>query len=137
MQPPADVAERLGVSDKTKSVIRRENVFYADQDPVERVTTYIPWTIAKGTGLLQEEVPHQFGIHGVLEDQGHVMTRLREEISARMPKPDEVRSLKLRPGVPVLDVWHTSLDQDSEPYELTRFVMRGDMTGLLYDVPVE
>jgi len=54
-----------------------------------------------------------------------------------MPRPDEVRSLHLRPGVPVLDVWHTSLDQDSEPYELTRFVMRGDMTGLLYDVPVE
>jgi hypothetical protein len=24
-----------------------------------------------------------------------------------------------------------------EPYELTRFMMRGDMTGLVYDVPVE
>src|SRR4051794_15783610 len=83
-QPPSEVAERLGVSDRTKSVVRRENVFYADQDPVERVTTYIPWTIAKGTGLLQDEVPHQFGIHGVMEDQGHVMTRLREEVSARM-----------------------------------------------------
>jgi len=47
------------------------------------------------------------------------------------------RPHRLRPGVPVLDVWHTSLDQDGEPYELTRFVMRGDMTGLLYDVPVE
>jgi len=45
--------------------------------------------------------------------------------------------LHLRPGVPVLDVWHTSIDQDGQPYKLTRFVMRGDMTGLLYDVPVE
>jgi hypothetical protein len=36
-----------------------------------------------------------------------------------------------------LDVWHTSIDKDGQPYELTRFVMRGDMTGLLYDVPVE
>jgi GntR family transcriptional regulator len=34
-------------------------------------------------------------------------------------------------------VWHTSIDQDGEPYELTQFVMRGDMTGLVYDVPVE
>ena len=137
VQPPSEVAERLGVSGKTKSVLRRENVFYADDDPVERVTTYIPWTIAKGTGLLQDEVPHQFGIHGILEDQGHVMTRLREEVSTRMPRPEETRLLRLRPGVPVLDVWHTSLDQDGQPYELTRFVMRGDMTGLLYDVPVE
>ena len=37
----------------------------------------------------------------------------------------------------VLDVWQTSLDQDGQPYELTRFVMRGDITGLLYDVPVQ
>jgi GntR family transcriptional regulator len=137
MQPPPEVAERLAVSARTKSVLRRENVFYADDDPVNRVTTYIPWTIAKGTGLLKDEVPHQFGIHGILEDRGHVMTRLREEVSARMPRPEETRLLRLRPGVPVLDVWHTSIDEKGEPYELTRFVMRGDMTGLLYDVPVE
>ena len=137
VQPPPEVAERLGVSAKAKSVLRRENVFYADDDPVNRVTTYIPWSIAKGSGLLQDEVPHQFGIHGILEAQGHVMARIREEVSTRMPRPDETRLLHLRPGVPVLDVWHTSVDQDGQPYELTRFVMRGDMTGLLYDVPVE
>jgi GntR family transcriptional regulator len=88
-----------------------------------------------GTGLLQDEVPHQFGIDGMLEEQQHVMTRMREEVSTRMPRPEE--SVRLRLGVPVLDVWHTSIDQGGEPYELTRFVMRVDMTGLLYDVPVE
>jgi GntR family transcriptional regulator len=123
--------------DKTKSVLRRENVFYADDDPVNRVTTYVLWEIAKGTGLLQDEVPRQYGIHGVLEDQHHVMTRIREEVSTRMPRPDEVAAPHLRPGVPVLDVWHASIGQDGQPYELTQFVMRGDMTGLLYDVPVE
>jgi GntR family transcriptional regulator len=65
------------------------------------------------------------------------MARIREEVGTRMPRPDETRLLHLRPGVPVLDVWHTSVDQDGQPYELIRFVMRGDMTGLLYDVPVE
>jgi len=137
VQPPPEVAERLKVPAEAESVLRRENVFYADDDPVNRVTTYIPWDIAEGTGLLEEEVPHQFGIHGVLEERHHVMTRIREEVSTRMPRPDETAALQLRPGVPVLDVWHTSIDQDFEPYELTRFVMRGDMTGLLYDVPVE
>jgi GntR family transcriptional regulator len=80
-------------------------------------------------------VLHQFGIHGILEDQGHVMTRLRVEVSTRMPQPEESRLLRLRPGAPVLDVWHTGIDQVGELYELTRFVMRGDLTGLLYDVP--
>ncbi len=137
IEPPPEVAERLHIPPTTKSVLRRENVFYADDDPVHRVTTYIPWSIADGTGLLEEEVPHQYGIHGVLEDRQHTMTRIREEVSARMPRPDESRYLKLRPGVPVIDVLHTSIDQDGEPYELTRFVMRADMTGLLYYTPVE
>ena len=55
------------------------------------------------------------------------MTRLREEVSTRMPRPEEVRLLRLRPGVPVPDVWHPSpsVDQDGQPYELTRFVMPG------------
>jgi hypothetical protein len=29
-----------------------------------------------------------------------------------MPRPEETLQLYLRPGVPVLDVWHTSIDQD-------------------------
>jgi GntR family transcriptional regulator len=124
--PPPDVAERLNLSAGTQSLVRRENVFWADDDPVHRVTTYIPWAIAQGTGLLQDEVGHRYGIHGIFEDAGHVMTRLREEVRARMPIPEERTHLRLPPGVPVLDVLHTSIDQNGEPYELTRFVMRAD-----------
>jgi len=118
-------------------VLRRENVFWADDDPVQRVTTWIPWTIAQGSGLLQDEVPHPYGIHGVLEDRGHTMTRIADEIAARMPTPDERTHLQLPPGVPVLDLLHTSLDETGTPYELTRFVMRADLSGLRYDAPVE
>lgn len=38
-------------------MLRRENVFYADDDPVRRVTTYIPWSMVKRgdmTGLLYD-----------------------------------------------------------------------------------
>ncbi|QEU93993.1 GntR family transcriptional regulator [Streptomyces kanamyceticus] len=137
IKPNKELAKQLHVSEKAKSVLRRENVFYADADPVYRVTTWIPWRIAQGTGLLQEEVPHQYGIHGVFEEKGHVMTRINDEITARMPTPEEVRYLNLSPGIPVIEVMHTSLDQDGEPYEVTRFVMRSDMNGLSYNVPVE
>jgi GntR family transcriptional regulator len=137
IEPSDDVEARLDVPAGSESVLRRENVFYADADPVHRVTTYIPWDIADGTGLVEPEVGHPYGIHGILEERGHTMTRLREEVSARMPTADDVELLNLSPGVPVLDVLHTSIDQDGHPYELTRFVMRTDMTGLLYDAPVE
>jgi GntR family transcriptional regulator len=137
IQAPAEVADRLRLPETGQAVLRRENVFYADADPVHRVTTYIAWPIAEGTGLLNPDVGHPYGIHGILEERGHTMTRLREEVSARMPTTDEARHLRLSPGVPVLDVLHTSIDQDGDPYEQTRFVMRADMTGLLYDTPVE
>src|SRR4029450_14100555 len=97
--PPPTVADRLQAPADTASVLRRENVFWADDDPVQRVTTYAPWSLAEGTGLLAEEGRHPYGIHGIFEDQGHVMTRIREEVSARMPRPDERRDLRLPPGV--------------------------------------
>lgn len=137
VQPDAVIADTLEVSPRTKSVLRRENVFWADDDPVHRVTTYIPWTIARRSALLQPEVGHAFGIHGVLEDLGYPMARLSEQVTGRMPTPDERQRLQLPPGVPVLDVLHTSVDPHRIPFELTRFVMRADMTALLYDVPVE
>jgi hypothetical protein len=36
----------------------------------------------------------------------------------------------------VLDAF-TIYGQDGKPYELTRFVMRADLTGLAYDTPIE
>jgi GntR family transcriptional regulator len=135
--PPEEVVRHLLVSAHERSILVRENVFYADADPVHRVTTYIPWDIAEGTSLLNPEVDHPYGIHGVLEDRGHVMTRQRESVSARMPRTEEAQYLQLPPGVPVMDLLHTSIDQNGDPYELTRFIMRTDLTGLVYDMAVE
>jgi GntR family transcriptional regulator len=54
-----------------------------------------------------------------------------------MPKTEEAQYLQLPPGVPVMDLLHTSIDQNGDPYELTRFIMRTDLTGLVYDMAVE
>ena len=133
-QPPQHVAGTLRVPAGQDSVLIRENIFWADNDPVHRVTTYIPWQIADGTTLLDEEIPHPYGIHGILEDRGHVMARYEESVMSRPATADEERCLRLRSGVWVLDVWHTSFDQDGIPYELTRFVMRADITGLDFSI---
>lgn len=137
INPPGDVSARLNLASDEPSVLRRENIFWADADPMQRVTTWIPWAIAEGTGLLLDEIPHPYGIHGVLEEKGHAMSRMQEEVAARMPTPDERGHLSLPTGIPVLDVLHTSIDQNGAPYELTCFVLRSDLSGLRYDVPVE
>lgn len=137
VKPSTELASQLNVPTNSKSVLRRENVFYADDDPAYRVTTWIPWTIAKGTTITEEDAGHPFGIHGILEERGYVMSRISDEISARMPTQDERRYLNLPVGVPVLEVLHASLDQNGTTYEVTRFVMRADMNGLHYNAPVE
>jgi GntR family transcriptional regulator len=134
--PPADVAERLKVPAGEPSVVHRENHYFADDEPVQIVSTYVRWDEAQDT-LLMEKKSGPNGIYGRLEELGHVMTRVRDEISARMPMPEEASVLQLLPGVPVLEVLHTSLDQDGEPFEVTRYVHRADITGLMYELPVE
>jgi GntR family transcriptional regulator len=39
--------------------------------------------------------------------------------------------------VPVLEVLHTSIDQDGRPFEATRFVIRADRSGLVYEMPID
>ncbi|MES5819091.1 GntR family transcriptional regulator [Streptomyces sp. RG80] len=135
-KPPADVAERLKVSADEESVVHRENHYFADDVPVQIVSTYLRWDEAQGTLLMQPKTGKD-GIYGRLEELGHVMTRVRDEISARMPTPEESEILELLPGVPVLEVLHTSLDQEGIPFEVSRYVHRADQTGLLYELPVE
>ncbi|WP_333777236.1 GntR family transcriptional regulator [Streptomyces sp. IBSBF 3136] len=135
-RPPADVAERLQVPQDEESVVHRENHYFADDEPVQIVSTYLRWDEAQGTLLMQVKTGKD-GIYGRLEDLGHLMTQVRDEISARMPTPAEAATLDLLPGVPVLEVLHTSLDQDGVPFEVSRYVHRADRTGLLYELPVE
>ncbi|KAF4406192.1 GntR family transcriptional regulator [Streptomyces lycii] len=134
--PPTDVAERLKVPADEPSVVHRENHYFADDEPVQIVSTYLRWEEAQGTRLMERKSGAN-GIYGRLEELGHRMTDIRDEISARMPTPEEARILHLLPGVPVLEVLHTSLDQDGEPFEVSRYVHRADRTGLLYELPVE
>jgi GntR family transcriptional regulator len=68
---------------------------------------------------------------------GHDIARTREEVSARMPIPEEVAILGIPPGVPVLEVLHTSIDQNGLSFEVTRFVMRSDYMAVDYTMPVE
>jgi GntR family transcriptional regulator len=135
--PPPEVAERLKVDASSESVVRRENRYFADAEPMQIGTTYIPWQIAKGSVLATSDDLGPGSIYARFEDLGYLITQIREEITARMPSPEEATGLQIPNGVPVLVVLHTGLDQRGDPFELTEFVMRADYTGLDYRMPVE
>jgi GntR family transcriptional regulator len=126
----------LKVIAEEESVVRRENYYYADDEPVQIVVTYVRWSDAEGTALLEPKAGVG-GIYGRLEDKGHIMTSGQDDVIARMPTPEEAKFFKFSPSTPVLDVTHTSYDQDGEPFEMSRFVHRGDRHGLRYTFGVD
>jgi GntR family transcriptional regulator len=137
VHPPADVAERLGVSAEEPSVVQRVNHYYLDDEPVQIGVTFIPWTVAEGSVLATEAKTGTGSIYARFAELGHEIMQAREEITSRMPSPEEVRILSIPAGVPVIEVLHTGIDQDGQPFEVTRFIMRADSAALDYLLSVE
>lgn len=130
------VSDRLGLAAGTH-VVRRENHYFADDEAVQIGVTYIPTPITQGTPLADSANFGPGSLYALFAEKGHDVMTIREEISARMPTHDEVQQLGLPGGVPIIDVVHTSIDQNGKPFEATTFAMRADLTGLDYTMPVE
>ena len=131
---PGWVADRLGLTEGDRVLLRR-NRYLADEQPVQLANTYIPWSIAEGSRFF-EEVPEAGGIFPHFERLGHRLVRFQEDVSARMPSPDEAKALYLGRGVPVIEVLHTSIDQDGTAFEVTQFILPADRNVLTFELPV-
>ena len=132
-KPPAEVAGLLRLPAKAKTVIRSRR-YLLDGRPVETAVSYIPADLAEGTPI-GEPNPGPGGIYARLEEQGHTLQRFTEEVSARMPTPDESRLLVLPPGVPVFRLVRTAYDTDERPVEVCDTIMAADAYLLDYELP--
>ena len=70
-----------------------------------------------------------------LEEQGHTLARFTEDVTARMPTPEEAKVLALRPGVPVFRLVRTAYDVDGRAVEVCDTVMAADAYQLSYELP--
>jgi GntR family transcriptional regulator len=132
---PDWVAERLSLA-AAEPVLRRRNRYLVDGEPVQLVDTYLPLVIADGTPLAQEH-PVPGGIHAALERLGHQLTRIDQEVTARMPLPEEIDGLVLTIGVPVIDVRHTGYDDRGAAIEVTHAILAADRNALTFELPVD
>jgi GntR family transcriptional regulator len=131
--PLAEVAARLELGKKARTVVRSRR-YLLDGRPVETAVSYIPADLAEGTPI-SDPNPGPGGIYARLEEAGHVLERFTEEVSARMPTPDEARVLALAPGVPVFRLVRTAFDQDGRAVEVCDTIMASDAYLLSYDLP--
>lgn len=133
VQTPPDVAERLRLTEDS-SVIARSRRYLINGQPVETAISYLPVEIARGTRIEQPD-SGPGGIYARLEELGYRLDHFVEEIQSRMPFRDEVRALKLAPGVPVFHLIRTAYAADGRPVEVCDTVMSSDAYVLSYELP--
>ncbi len=130
-----EIAERLRLKPRERVIVRSRR-YLADGRPVETATSYIPESIAKGTPIAEVNTGPG-GIYGRIEEAGHELARFTEEVSARMPTPDERKALEIGAGIPVMTLVRTAYDTNGVPVEVCDTVKIAHSFVLEYDVPAQ
>lgn len=130
---PLDIVERLAIRPDDEVLVRRRR-YLADGQPVELATSWLPRKLTIDTPI-EHHNPGPGGIYARLEELDHRLMRFTEEVTARMPLPDEVRALRLTAGEPVFRLVRTAYDTDDRPVEICDTVMAADRFILSYELP--
>jgi GntR family transcriptional regulator len=133
--PPESIAKALKLRKSDAALIRRRR-YLADDIPMQIASTYVPWRIAKGTQMIEENTGPG-GLYGRLADAGHKVKRYVEEVHARPAVSDENDSLQLPQGMPVLVVHRVGMDENDEPVEFSEIVMAADRYVLMYETALD
>ncbi|HEY9411201.1 MAG TPA: GntR family transcriptional regulator [Jiangellaceae bacterium] len=128
---PAWVAEWFSIDAGTTVFVRRRRT-WLDGKPTQLADSYYELATVEGTRIREEDTGPGGG-YARLEEKGLHLARFREEIALRMPSPDEARSLKLSPGVPVAELHRIAFVEVRRPIEVFRSVMAGDMHVFAYE----
>jgi GntR family transcriptional regulator len=131
--PPTQIAELLKTRDGEPVVVRSRR-YSLNGRPVETATSYIPADIARGTPITDPN-PGPGGIYRRIEESGHTLERFTEEVSGRMPTPEEARLLHLAPGIPVFRLVRTAYDLEGRAVEVCDTIMATDAYVLNYELP--
>ncbi|WP_367132393.1 GntR family transcriptional regulator [Saccharothrix sp. HUAS TT1] len=131
IDPPDFVADALNLSSGEKVVVRRR-VMFADDLPLQLADSYFASSLAAGTKLLDED-SGPGGSYARVEEEGHTLARFREDLTARMPTPEEARALQLGTGVPVVQLRRIAYDQDGRAVEVFDSVVAADKYQFTYE----
>lgn len=127
-----EIAKRLDVPGGSPVVVRRR-VRTVDGDPHNLNDTYYPMDIAKDTPIMLPDDVTQ-GTIALMRGLGHVQVRYVDELTWRMPTPEESRALDIPSGVPVLIQSRTGYTRE-RPVKCTVTTWPGDRARMIYELP--
>ena len=125
-RPPAAVAEQLDLGDDEQVLIR------TDGRPAQLATSYIPLSLAGGTGLAFPDTGPA-GIHARLAERGHRVERFVEEVESRRPDEEEAQFLRISRTQHVLEVTRLAIDRKGRVLEVTVNVFPSNLWRLSYE----
>jgi DNA-binding GntR family transcriptional regulator len=131
IRPPDAIAKRLELSGGEDVLIRKRQMF-ADGEPVQLASSYIPMSIAGSVDLAYPDTGPT-GIYTRLADRGHKAVRFAEEVEARYPSRDETAFLRISPPDNVLEVTRLAYDRVGRPLEVVVNVFPANLWRLGYE----
>ena len=130
------VAELLGV-DPGVDVLERRIVLHDGSLPQQLGMSYIPAALVAGTPVADpRNEPWAGGTIAALASIDVIVTQIREVVRARMPQPDEARSLGVEVGTPMLTVTRTMFAAERPVEAAVDIVVPGDRAELEYRIEV-
>ncbi len=131
---PPDVAPLLGLREGETVAVRRR-IMYLDDRPNELTDTYYPVGIARGTRLAgTAKIPG--GAIRLLAELGYVGARVREDVVARMPSPEERALLQTAQDEPVLHLTRVTADSQDRPFQIDMMTMPAHRQRLRYELTI-
>ncbi|MGH8932846.1 MAG: GntR family transcriptional regulator [Egibacteraceae bacterium] len=112
VRPPDEVADRLGLPARQHAVVRR-HVLMLGGEPVAFADRYVPLNSVEPTRP----------------------ERRVDEVTLRMPSPEEMRRLRMSEGVPVVRVLRTHYDCSGAAVQVSDLLLVGDRHVLVYEMP--
>ncbi|MDG4783925.1 GntR family transcriptional regulator [Micromonospora sp. WMMD961] len=132
----AEVARWLSMPEGAPVLVRRR-VMLVDEEPYQLGDSYYRHELVKDTAIAQPQ-PVEEGVLAVLERvHGKPISYYIDELSFRMPTPQESTALKLDPGVCVVRAVRIAYDEDDTPLEAFDQLLAGDKHILVYEVSAE
>ncbi|MFF5264651.1 GntR family transcriptional regulator [Actinomadura viridis] len=136
-EPPADVAELLGVPTGEVNCLVRRRRLLASGIPVRLNASWFPLAIAEGTVLEENGPVIVGGVKSALSELGYPQVSARERIiPSRLPTDAEAHALEISPERTVVEITHEGITAEGRTVEVTISVAPAHYLTAQYEFPL-
>lgn len=134
VEPLEKIAARWPSQPPANEAVVRRYLILLDDQPAQLINSYWPAHLANDTPIAGPDHLTPGRIDAVLRDRhGIEGTSFQDDLTVRMPTPEETRSLQLLPGTPIVSLLRTYLDAQGAAFEVGDFLIAGDKHTLVYE----